>query len=168
MRGSGGWPEDRRMGAYAPQLQKGTCVSCPPTSVGSSSVGPFRFSLTPVNTHPSAGQGTHVLIFNYIVCTESIMAPPGNGSCRQRGAMEYVQNDLVNECISRSLWCVCVCGGGWGEGRENTSSFPGAFFSSSKPFSSRSSRKFSTVRTASIRSSGQRAREQRGLKLGSD
>lgn len=109
-----GQREDRRMGAYVPQLQKGTCVSCPPTSVGSSSVGPFRFSLTPVNTHPSAGQGTHVLIFNYIVCTESIMVPPGNGSCRQRGAMEYVQNDLVNECISRSLWCVCVCGGVWG------------------------------------------------------
>lgn len=110
-----GQREDRRMGVYAPQLQKGTCVSCPPTSVGSSSVGPFRFSLTPVNASQRWAGDTRVDIY-YIVCTEPIMAPPGNGSCRQRGGMEYVQNDLVNECISRSLWCVCVCGGVWGCG----------------------------------------------------
>ena len=95
--------EDGRVGAYAPQLQKGTLASSPATSVGSSSVGPFCFSLSPVNTHLSTGQGTHVLIFNYIMCAESIMAPPGNVSCRHQGAVEYVQNYLVNECISRAL-----------------------------------------------------------------
>ena len=95
--------EDGRVGAYAPQLQKGTRASSPATSVGSSSVGPFRFSLSPVNTHLSTGQGTHVLIFNYLMCAESIMAPPGNVSCRHQGAVEYVQNYLVNECISRAL-----------------------------------------------------------------
>lgn len=111
MKGSGGLSARRQEGGgYAPQLQKGTWASSPPTSVGASSVGPFRFSLSPINTHLSTGQGTNVLIFNYIVCAESIMAPPGNGSCRQRG----VRSKLLNECISRALCGVCVYVWVWG------------------------------------------------------
>lgn len=84
MWGTGGG-ETRREGkgcGVCTSTLRGVCFH-PPTSMGLSSVEPFQFSLTQVNMRPSTGQGTHVLIFNYIVCAEYIMAPPGNGSCRQ-------------------------------------------------------------------------------------
>lgn len=53
-----GQREDRRMGVYAPQLQKGDlCLLLPPTSVGSSSVGPFRFLINSSKRIPALGRG---------------------------------------------------------------------------------------------------------------
>lgn len=78
------WGQDVGSRWRGSETRAGGAASLAPSSFhGPSSAGPFRFSLTRVNRQPSAGQGTHVLIFNYIVCTEYIMAPPGNGSCRQ-------------------------------------------------------------------------------------
>lgn len=76
--GSRWWRSKKRgeQRACAPQPQV-VCASPAPTSLGLSPVGPLQFSLTQVNMHPSTGQGTHVLIFNYTACTEYIMRLQG-------------------------------------------------------------------------------------------
>lgn len=45
----------------------------PSASIALLSARSCQFSVLQVNNHPYTEQGTHVLLFNYIVCTESIL-----------------------------------------------------------------------------------------------